>query len=110
MKSDSNDLWLVVEKANKISKWQFAKIAGFTLQQLGLYLEYYKTGNKKLKLKKDFIDFDDNDFVQKIASLVAEVGLLVGDLERPSSWGLVNGKLKLIDYGITDNLYKEYYR
>lgn len=31
------------------------------------------------------------------------------DVAKPDSWGIINGELKMIDYGMNNEAYKEYF-
>lgn len=51
----------------------------------------------------------DDPFYKKINKLVDIFDLLYGDVKSLSSWGLLDGRLVLIDYGCTYKIYKEYF-
>lgn len=72
------------------------------------YLEKYLMGSKMVsdecndKLNKD-------EFVQKLVILVNKYDLSYMDLTKYDSYGLVDGKLKLIDFGLTTLYNKDDY-
>lgn len=51
----------------------------------------------------------DDPFYKKVNKLVDLFDLLYGDVKSLSSWGLLDGRLVLIDYGCTYKIYKEYF-
>ncbi len=47
--------------------------------------------------------------IPQIHSAIKKNGLVFSDLRRPSSWGTINGKPVIIDYGLTRSVHKKYY-
>lgn len=85
---------LICEKCTKVPSIKFVK-------------EYF------YKLKNDEgLDYNNKEeaFNDVITELFMTYNLGLGDLRRPSSWGInSDGKVVLIDYGLTLNVYEEYY-
>lgn len=68
--------------------------------------------NRENKEKNVFRYFGigiDNPFYKKVNMLVDIFDLLYGDVKSLSSWGLLDGRLVLIDYGCTYEIYKKYF-
>ena len=107
--SDPNDLYIVAEKATKITPSQFKQLSGFTM------LNFYHYLIKKLEYRdkmevEDFEKMENSEFVQEVLDLMVNMGMPSGDMGRISSWGKVKNRLVLIDYGLTKNIQDEYYR
>lgn len=48
-------------------------------------------------------------FYKKINKLIDTFDLLYGDVKSMTSWGVLDGRLVLIDYGCTYDIYKRYF-
>ena len=44
-----------------------------------------------------------------IREIVNRYGLIINDLCRENSWGIINGRIKIIDYGFTRRVKERYY-
>lgn len=76
---------LIMEKAEKINNISYI-----------LYYFDFKNKSEMLKSKK----------LQKIRS---NYNLLLGDLYKKSSWGIINGRPVIVDYGFTKEVMERYY-
>ncbi len=76
--------YLVMEKAQRISS--FAQVWNY----------YHVQNNKQLFSQEEF------------RKLLVQFDLLTADLYRLSSWGIVNGRPVIIDYGFTKRVIKFY--
>ena len=55
----------------------------------------------------DKYEFYDSIYMQRLKN---KYNLLLGDFEKASSWGIINGKPVIIDYGFTKHVERKYYR
>ena len=83
--SSNNFKYIIMEKAEKI-------------KNLIPVRNYFNVKNNKQLFQTKFI--------KEISS---KYNLSTADLKRPSSWGLINGVPKIIDYGLTTKVYMNYY-
>lgn len=61
-----------------------------------------------VKYSKEY--FGNDELMQKLyAFLVKTEWKFLEDVSKHSSWGIVNGDLKMIDYGMNNEAYKEYF-
>lgn len=69
------------------------------IRKMRTVYSYYKVNNinSLLKVNNLHADLKNND-------------LGTGDLRRASSWGFINGTPVIIDYGLTHNLFRKYYK
>lgn len=114
---DENYLWLEMELARKLTTSAFKNITGFSFFDYSDALQYtYNTAFTRFKRYKP-IDYDEmfeEEFIGDIFSLIGNYeNIVVGDLKRTSSYGLVNrngvDQIVMIDYGLTRDVYDSYY-
>lgn len=101
---DSRGLWVESQFAKKITPSRFQQLAGFSLRDLGLWLHNYiavEKGRRKLYKLSDEINnlITDHPISNTIEELIHSFNLGIGDLGRISSWGEIDGKLVIKDYG-----------
>lgn len=60
--------------------------------------------------EEEVIRIKESELFETIYRLYREYQLLPGDMSRPSSWGLYDGRIVLIDYGLTKNIWNKFYR
>ena len=61
-----------------------------------------------VKCSKEYLG--DDVLMQKLyAFLVETEWKFLGDIAKPDSWGIINGELRMIDYGMNNEAYKEYF-
>jgi|GEM_PF-1075505 len=80
-----DDRFLIMVKATKLKSFKY------------VYRYYNVNSIKSLAIKNNLIEDINNNLIS------------TGDLRRISSWGLINGVPKLIDYGLTHSTFKKYY-
>lgn len=95
---NDNGNYLIQQKAKSISDDRFEELTG--LQQRGFL--YYLRFNKEW-------DGDNKKFYDSVNSLIKEFDLDRFDVTDESSWGEVNGKAVLVDYGLDKNVGKKHY-
>jgi hypothetical protein len=111
--NNEKDVWLVVEKMDKAKESDFQSVLGISFEDFCKYMKY--TNSRRSPGKIDVIDNDlkekcnENEFIQELVGIMANFDMKVGDFCRISSYGKKSGKLKLIDAGLTRNVYEEHY-
>jgi len=109
--SDPNDIWILSEKATKIAPSRFRSLTGIDFKEFCNYL-YAHNPVAPPKIKTPIANeeqLDDNPFIQEILDMMGNFQMPYGDLSRISSWGEVKGRAVLIDYGLTQDIYEQYY-
>lgn len=86
---DKNGFYVVSQKADEISDELFNDVTGLQLQGFLYYL----------RLDKKW-DGDNKEFYNKVNSLIKKFDLDRFDIANESSWGILNGKAVIIDYGL----------
>ena len=85
IRASNNFLLLIMQKADKINN-------------ISDVLEYFNvTGKSEL--------FD----LEELQNIENSYHLLLDDLYKKSSWGMINGRLVIIDYGFTREVKNRYY-
>lgn len=116
--SHPDGLWVEMELAIPINKYEFRRLTEFDISDVGKYLINFQDENNgkrtKYHLEQSLVDRLDNDeFVQQLREFVAGTDALAGDLGVATSYGIVrrnnHDELVLIDFGITTEIYKDFY-
>lgn len=122
-------IFLEMQRANKAKKSDFVRLTGYSFEVFCAYIDYvhewyarpsrYYFRNKEydeiFKSEEFRAKLEDYNLFFNIQAYLCDTCLnSIGDLKRLSSWGVVkeNGEenLVLIDYGLTDEIYDEYYK
>ena len=121
---DENGLWVEMEICRKAKKSDFKSIYGVPFEALCCMMQDFANnmGRGKYNQYSDYRDMvqqiwdgEENDLQDLFMSIQEYIGgeMLngVGDLCRISSWGVDSeGYFKLVDYGLTDEVYNNFYR
>ena len=112
---DENSLWLEMELAKPINKARFQQILGYTVEDFGKWVTNFWNSNNRKKpaftLDKQLEEtINESEFANKVFSFIQDYGLSVGDLGRISTYGEFDGEVKIIDYGLNDDVLNSYYR
>lgn len=122
--SADDNTWVEMELARKFTPAMFKTLIGFNWDDYvkKMYKQYYRANPQKNPVYGWKVDQDtelesqmwENEFCYSMFSLLANYDIPVGDLVRPSSYGIVkrNGEdtIVLIDYGLNNEVYDSYYR
>jgi hypothetical protein len=106
--SGENKKIIIMQRGEKITRRIFKEKFGFSFLDLSKYIterySYWKlhtdiTTNKKL------LAFIENKFEQHVANM----DLHPQDFKSINAWKLICGKICLVDFGLTKNIFKELY-
>jgi len=120
--ADKNNLWLVSERAKKITPNRFFQLTGVKIQELAQWLGHMYRSNKPRRFggyipanvspERD-AELWENEFAVSIMDLMNTYDLPDGDLGRISSYGEVirDGQPEVVmtDYGLTHNVWAANY-
>lgn len=120
---DSDGYWVEMALATKLSKGKFKSIIGYSFDDYGQMLMhfYYRNikpskygGHAAIDDENERNKIEEDEFFQSMCDMMGSYDMPPGDLWRLNSYGLVkiNGKeeIRLIDYGLTNNVYEDYYK
>jgi hypothetical protein len=110
-----NFFWLEMALAKKVKRSDFKRITGIDFDGFSnvlLSADSHYRGIKKVD--QDLVEeVMNNEFTSGVYDYVANFDIPSGDMRRINSYGLikVNGKeqLAIIDYGLTTDVFKNYY-
>lgn len=91
-------LYLIQQKAYRITENRFKDITGLQLQGFLYYIRH----------NKDW-DGDNVKFYNKVNSLVDSFQLDRFDIANENSWGIINGNVVIVDYGLDMNTARKLY-
>lgn len=113
LETDERDRWVVMERAKKITKSRFKNlIDGIDIDNFHNYIRkktehdihYMFTVDDDMEER-----LNENEFAQDIIELILNYDLHPGDFSRPSSFGEIEGRLVITDYGLNQQVFKQYY-
>jgi len=110
---DEDDAWLEMAYAEKLTKLKFKKITGFSWDDFSnaMWNEFSWQLRLRFGHKRNVSDEEiyESEFFQNVASFVADHDLPFQDYARLSSFGIIDGEIKLIDFGINADIYETFY-
>lgn len=115
-----DDLWVEMELARKVKKSDFKTLEGINFDSYSKYINRFyaqNTGKGGGWITIDSSDeeiLDENNFTQTVCSFMMDSDSPAGDFMRLNSYGVVNRNgediIVIIDFGLTQSVYDEYYR
>ena len=110
-----------MELARKCSPADFLRIVGFDLQTVVKLIEHELHGDyrhrdlPKHDISQDDIDkYYESDFITNLVDLVHSAEIMLGDLKKPDSYGVVirdgQEEVVVVDYGLTEDSFKKHYQ
>ena len=87
-------------------------LTNFKMSEIHTYLKYTKDKIRyNIALESDKEQYiKEHEIIFNLTKLVEEYNLSVGDMIRLSSWGEIDNSPVLIDFGLTSEIYKKYYK
>jgi hypothetical protein len=116
LESDDEDRWIVSEYAKKISPGRFKQLLGVSINQFHAYLTELHPNKKggfyteKIDdATRKILDVNNNEFMYDLVDMVVNWDMGIGDFSRISTFGEIDGRLVITDYGLTQDVYNTYY-
>lgn len=108
--ADPKGKWVIFRSNEKLTREDFEKLVGFSFSTFMNSL-FYSMNNEsdKWSKPKDLDTIRENELFKCVANLVFENQLLIGDLDKISSWGLLDGKPVIRDAGLDKDTYNKFY-
>jgi hypothetical protein len=107
--ADTEAKWIIVRFTETMSEEDFKDTIGVPFKTFMKAL-YFKHNNEIHDDRPD--DYDEivqNPFFKCISKTALEHDLQIGDVAKTSSWGLLDGKPVLRDFGLTKDVFIDYY-
>lgn len=112
IESDNDDRWIISNKAKRITKNRFKSLLGVSIEDFYSYI-CDRVGKKNYQPKPD-VDIieklDNSEFAQSVLDMIVNFDMEIRDFDRISTYGELNGKLVISDYGLTKAVWEEYYK
>ena len=107
---DPEDSWIICQFAEKLSEKEFKEFTKFSLKDFYSALSYKMNMDSYSVEKPENYDIlNENEFFNEVLALVLNNDLQIGDLQYIDSWGKIDNKPKLIDFGLSRDIFEEYY-
>ena len=107
LKKSKKYSYIIVENLKKLTEKRFKKLTGFTFKSFEKSFDY-KMGSSEDE-PKDYDDISKKWFFKELIKVCENYSLVTGDLTKISSFGERNGKIILIDSGLTKKIYNDFY-
>lgn len=110
IESHHNDQWNICKKMHKVSKEEleaFVEMNSRTFQRKVVKLNIWVMSQGRSNLPDI-----DTELLNEMHKLAANFNILVGEFKVRSSYGKDpdSGKIRIIDYGLTKEVYQEFYQ
>jgi len=114
---DANNFWLEMELARKMNANDFKRIVGYPLNgenSIEAWLTKVVDKTSRYRISPEVMEvLNESEFTYALHDLVGSYSMQKGDFFKLNSWGKVlrDGKeaAVLIDFGLSENVWKEYY-
>ncbi len=109
-------LWIESELAKKITRNRFKQLSGgIDIDDVHMWMIIYgaKRRGEDVHFSMDSEVSDkiwNTEFFTDVANMANEMNMNYGDFGSLSSYGEVNGELRLVDYGLSDEVYTTHYQ
>lgn len=108
---DENFLWIEMQLCKKVTPNIFKQVMGY---DFNFYLQCLNSivGNGRQTPEiVDALSSEDvfAEFTNEMSDAIMNWDISFGDLKRLSSYGISNGEILLVDYGLNDEVYNNFY-
>lgn len=124
--TDENHLWIEMQLARKARAADFRRLTGHDFRFMCGFVDYVRSLYARRTMWGPYVDketydafvesgeFEDSFFYYLYDYMTNMTLEAVGDLKRPSSWGVVTDpdgeeRLVIVDMGLNDTVYNDYY-
>jgi hypothetical protein len=109
--ADPNDIWIITKLAKRITPSQFKTLTGVDFKRFYSAINHWWGAYRGQKLfpPSDYNEIKETDIFQDTTELMGNMEINPGDFEKISSWGEIDGKIKIIDFGATKSVLEEFY-
>jgi hypothetical protein len=112
--NDNEHLWIISDLAKRISKQRFKALTGIEFELFGKYIvdrgKEYRGGKSVIDFPQEIHDMMyENEFVHEVMDMLQSTSIVSGDFERISSFGEIDGRIVIVDLGLTSDVYDTHY-
>lgn len=111
-----NYIWLIVKRAKKLTSpkrfEELTKISWTEFVKCLIYeLDGRRSNREKMMVKPEILpQLWEHEFFSSVTDMAVNFGMPSGDLTRLGSYGEISGKAVVIDSGLTQDVYNEFYK
>jgi hypothetical protein len=114
VESSPDKLWIVVEKAKRITKSRFKQLTGFPFEEFAKVLQehIYKIEGRRYPFALNAPDANEiltDEFFEELVDMIRSMDLEVGDLTKINSYGEIDDDAVVTDPGLSKQVWKEHY-
>jgi hypothetical protein len=107
--ADPTGKWIIVRWTESINEERFEELVGIDFQQFGKAIFYSGNNERHDNIPRNYATIIDHPFYKCLMKLVMNNQLQIGDICKASSFGELDGKVVLRDYGLTKQVFERYY-
>lgn len=107
-----NYSWIEVPYLEKITEKEFRELTGLDFNDFGEAIRFglkNVSGNSDTEKPEHFDEVSKSDIYKELRDIGSRFKLMPGDLARISSWGSKDGYPVLIDAGLTQAVFSDFY-
>jgi hypothetical protein len=107
---DPDGKWLIGDFTNDMSKDDFKHIIGYGFNEFINSLFYtFNNESDAFKKPQKYEDIKKHSLFKCLSEMIVDGSLLIGDLDKVSSFGIKDGKILLRDAGLSKSIYQKFY-
>jgi hypothetical protein len=108
--ADAKGKWIIIRFTETVSKESFKKMTGLGFDSFMNALFYkFNNDSDKWSRPKNYEEIKKHPLFKCMVELTADCDLQIGDIDKPSSWGELDGRPVLRDYGLTREVWDKFY-
>jgi hypothetical protein len=107
--ADFDGKWIIVRFSDTMKEDDFKNITGITFKTFMAALYYFANNEIHEGKPDDYNDIIIHPLFKCLSKLVLSNHLQVGDIAKASSWGIIDGKPYLRDFGLTKDVFIDFY-
>lgn len=108
--ADPKGKWLIMHFTENMNKEEFKKIIGVGFDAFVNCLFYtFNNESDAFPKPKDIEHIRKLPLFHCLSQMIIDGSLLIGDIDKPSSFGIKDNKVLIRDFGFNKDVFKEYY-
>lgn len=108
--ADSKGKWIIMPFTDNVNAETFKKVVGCTLNNFANSLFYaFNNESDDFKKPREYDNIKKLPFFQCLSKVIISENSLIGDWSKLSSYGLLNDKIVIRDFGLSKAVYDKMY-
>lgn len=107
--ADTDAKWIIVRFSDTMTEEDFDDAIGFGFKPFIKAISYSFNNEDRADKPKEMEEIKNTSLFKCLSKLVLDNQLQIGDIGKISSWGLIDGKPLLRDFGLTKEVYSDFY-